>query len=61
METVKKQTVREIINELEVGKMMRLDGVSVGAVQVACSALRTDGRDFMTKRMDGGIIVARVK
>ena len=32
METSKIKTVREIIGELEVGGMVKLDGVSAGAV-----------------------------
>ena len=52
---------REIIGELEVGGMVKLDGVSAGAVQASCSAMKSETRDYMTKKMDGGIVVVRVK
>ena len=61
METIKIKTVREIIGELEVGGMVKLDGVSAGAVQASCSAMKSEGREYMTKKMDGGIVVVRVK
>ena len=61
METIKIKTVREIIGELEVGGMVKLDGVSAGAVQASCSAMKSDTREYMTKKMDGGIVVVRVK
>ena len=61
METIKIKTVREIIGELEVGGMVKLDGVSTGAVQTSCSAMKSEGREYMTKKMDGGIVVVRVK
>lgn len=61
METIKIKTVREIIGELEVGGMVKLDGVSAGAVQTCCSAMKSEGREYMTKKMDGGIVVVRVK
>lgn len=61
METIKIKTVREIIGELEVGGMVKLDGVSAGAVQASCSAMKSETREYMTKKMDGGIVVVRVK
>ena len=61
MRTIKIKTVREIIGELEVGGMVKLDGVSAGAVQASCSAMKSETREYMTKKMDGGIVVARVK
>lgn len=61
METIKIKTVREIIGELEVGGMVKLDGVSAGAVQASCSAMKSEAREYMTKKMDGGIVVVRVK
>lgn len=61
METIKIKTVREIIGELEVGGMVKLDGVSAGAVQACCSAMKSETREYMTKKMDGGIVVVRVK
>ena len=44
METIKIKTVREIIGELEVGGMVKLDGVSAGAVQASCSAMKSETR-----------------
>ena len=41
--------------------MVKLDGVSAGAVQASCSAMKSDTREYMTKKMDGGIVVVRVK
>ena len=61
METIKIKTVREIIGELEVGGMVKLGGVSAGAVQASCSAMKSETREYMTKKMDGGIVVVRVK
>ena len=61
METIKIKTVREIIGELEVGGMVKLDGVSAGGVQASCSAMKSETREYMTKKMDGGIVVVRVK
>lgn len=61
METIKIKTVREIIGDLEVGGIVKLDGVSTGFVQTSCSAMKSDGREYMTKKMDGGIVVVRVK
>lgn len=61
METIKIKTVREIIGDLEVGGMVMLEGVSTGAVQTCCSAMKSEGREYMTKKMDGGIVVVRVK
>ena len=45
METITIKTVREIIGELEVGGMVKLDGVSAGAVQASCSAMKSEGRE----------------
>ena len=61
METIKIKTVREIIGELEVGGMVKLDGVSAGSVQASCSAMKSETREYVTKKMESDSVVVRVK
>ena len=62
METLKKKTVREMLGEISVGQVVRLEGVHTGTVQAACSHLkREEGKAFITKAEGEGVIVVRVK
>ena len=59
METLKKKTVREMLGEISVGQVVRLEGVHTGTVQAACSHPLNGKKERLlsTKAEGEGVIV----